>query len=216
MDDLRRRHEMALDDLRELRDKNASLEKQLAQSGNGAPTAEQAPSEGLDWEAQKRQILAALETESDEESEKDAKKRLKIEEVIQTTDRVVAEKDREIDELKKLLEEQSSQVGSVAVGAAAFAEMLDQDAIIQEERENLSRLQEELQEKLRSAEIDISIQRAKIARERVEIDEQMRVLGRNNTDNASAENGQSQEPDKPVRGRWLSRLGLKDLDEDGG
>ena len=65
-------------------------------------------------------------------------------------------------------------------------------------------------------EIEISIERAKIARERVEIDEQMRVLGRDNTNDASAENGQSQGPDKPARGRWLSRLGLKDLDEDDG
>jgi hypothetical protein len=211
-DDLRRRYEMAMEDIRELRARSEDAERALAEARTAGVRVEAVPAEKLDWEAQKRRLLATLEADFEENDDQDAQERLKIEEVIETTNRIVADREREVDELKQLLREQGGQVGSVAVGAAMFGEMLDKDAIVQEERANLKQLQNELREKLRQAEIEISIERAKFARERVEMEEKLRVAGRHETPHRDAP---APEASKPARGRWLSRLGLKEGDEGG-
>jgi len=207
LEDLRRRYEMALDDVRELKAENADLREKLSK----APAAPSPSGGALDWEAQKQRILASLESDSDEdgEDEEEAAERMEIEEVVRKTDEALAAKDREIDELQQVLQTQSSNVGSMAVGAAALGEVLDADAIVCEERENLKKLQEEWREKLRQAEIDLSVERAKIARERMEIEEQLRLLEERRGSSADAV-GESGSPDKPTGRRWLARLGLKD------
>ena len=214
--DMARRYEMAMEDLRELKAENAELQRQLDKAA-ATPAAAQGPAPAaagpLDWEAEKQRILASLEDDFDEEDEDDRAERVRIDEVIETTDRLLAEKDNEIGELKQLLETQSTKVGSVAIGAAALGEMLDSDTIVQEERENLKRVQEEWREKLRKAEVDISVERAKIARDRAELEDRIRLLeqrGGSFTDEPDA----TDPSEKPVRGRWLSRLGLGSEDQD--
>jgi hypothetical protein len=138
---------------------------------------------------------------------------MQIGEILQKTDLAISQKDAEIKDLKELLENQSKNIGAVAVGAAAFGEILDKDQIIQEERASLTQLKEELRRKLSAAEIDISVERAKIARERVELEEKMRMMAQRETREKDGEKGGGQDRDKPVRGRWLSRLGLSDLDQ---
>ncbi len=219
-EDVQRRYDVAMEDVRELKAKNAELQQQLeaAQAGGGA-SAPAASGGALDWEAEKKRILMELESdfeEGDEEGEPDEEvkaERLKIEKVVERTDRILEEKDREISELKQLLENQSSSLGSVAVGAAALGEILDSDEMVQEERENLKRLQEELAEKLRKAEVDISLERAKIGRERAELEEKLRAFEQQGgkMDEAAEGTGRS---GAPVRGRWLARLGLNDSDEE--
>ena len=221
-EDLRQRFDMAMEDVRELKAKNAELQQQLeaAQPGGGGGSAPAPSTGGLDWEAEKQRILMELEEDfqegdgEDEEADEEVRaERLKIEKVIERTDAILADKDQEIAELKQLLENQSGSLGTMAVGAAALGEMLDNDEIVQEERENLKRLQEELNEKLRKAEVDISLERAKIARERAELEEKLRMFeeqggaadkGSDGTDRAGT----------PTRGRWLARLGLNDSDEE--
>jgi hypothetical protein len=205
-DDSRRRYELALEDLRTLRAENEALNKRLAEARTAGVSLKAPVGESLGWEAQKQRLLEALEAEQGEGDAEAAEERLRIEQLIETTDRVVAEKDREIGELQVLLREQTGQVGAVAVGAEAFAETIDKDAIIREERENLKRLQEELREKLRKGEVDLSIERAKIARERLEIEEKARTLG-------DQHGAGPPTPQKTSRGRWLSRLGLGNTDE---
>ena len=138
--------------------------------------------------------------------------RLTAESAIQITDQIVAGKDREIMELRVLLSQQSSNIGAVAVGAAAIAENLDGDELIQQEREKLQALQAEWRDKLRQAEIDLSIERARIARQRAEVEEKVSAYDSARAqhkadDNAGTSGGQ---PKQPTRGRWLARLGLKD------
>jgi hypothetical protein len=162
----------------------------------------------MDWEAEKRRILAALEAEGVEGTEPATGTRIEIDEVVRRTDLLVADKNNEIADLKRLLQDQTTSLGSVAVGAAAVGDILDRDAIIQEERENLRRAQSEWQEKLRAAEIEISVERAKLARQRAEIEERLRAQ-------ATAEKSESAEaatakPEKTPSGRWMTRLGLKD------
>ncbi len=197
--------------VRELKARNQDLEKQLAKARQGIPRAAGTSGGALDWEAEKRRILAALESDSGENGEEAKAERLKIEDVIRTTDRVIAEKEREIRELKQLLENQSKSLGSVAVGAAALGEMLDKDAIVQEERATLRRLQQEWEEKLRQAEIEVSVERAKIARERAELEQKLRSLGAHPSQAAHAPKPEPPS-EKSVGGRWLSRLGLRDKD----
>lgn len=211
----RRRYEMAVDDLRELKAGNEELQEQLArarQSGGG--NAGQISSSVLNWEVEKQRILAALEADFEEENENDREEKLKIEDVIRKTDLVINEKNREIGELRELLASQTNNIGSMAVGAAALGQILDTDAVIQEERINLARLQEEWCEKLRHAEIEISLERAKIARERSQLDEKLRALQQQCVDLAAADQGN--EPAKPTRGRWLAKLGLSESEDEQG
>lgn len=211
--DLECRYQLLVDDLSELKRENARLEEDLKEAQSSRPTAQPAsPSGGaLDWEAEKQRILAALESECDEADGEACRKRLEIEEIVQRTERIVAEKDAEIAELKQLLQDQSASVGSLAVGAAALGEMLDKDAVIQEERRNLTQLQEEWREKLRKAEVDMSVERAKLARQRTEVEEQMRLLEERAASLGDAPGGATP-AEKPPRNRWLTRLGLKDTE----
>jgi chromosome segregation ATPase len=187
----------------------ADLERQLAQGqacGRGSAGAV------LDWEAEKNRILAALELEvSDVEA--GPAQRLEIERVIRTTDRLVAEKQQQIEQLQALLTAQSSNLASVAVGAAALGRSLDQDAIIRQERETLRQLQEQWREKLRQAEIEISVERAQIARQKAELDARCRALALPAV--AAEDTAGGKLGDRPPRGQWLARLGLTSLEQRG-
>lgn len=213
LDELRERYQMAVDDLRHERARSVSLENKLANVRAGTP----ADSEGMDWESQKRRLLAALEADFDEDDEEAAEDRLTIEDVIRRTDAAIVEKERELAELREVLNQQSANLGDMAVGAAAIAEILDQDELILQERQNLERLKNQLEEKYRQAEIELSMERAKIARERQELEEKMRSiddeLHRLQKSKAPEEQGH-ESGGKARGGRWFKRLGLKDDDSD--
>jgi hypothetical protein len=195
--------------VRALKVRNEELVRQLQKRPATVANADRPSGSVLDWEAEKRRMLAALEAECDDGGEPAKKTRLEVEEVLRRTDLLVADKSREIAELQLLLEDQSANLGSVAVGAAAVGGILDRDAIVQEERGNLLRAQAEGHEKLRKAEIEIAIERAQLARERAEIDEKLRVH-RDAQGKAAAAANSAPKADKSSSGRWLARLGLKD------
>jgi DNA repair exonuclease SbcCD ATPase subunit len=199
-DDLQRRFEMAVEEVRELKRVNGELETKLKSRAGSTVVA---AGGGLDWEAQKQRLLASLE--ADDGDEETAAERTSIEGTIRITDQIVAQKDRELAELKLLLENHS---GSADAGSAAVNELLDRDELVRREREKLVQAQEEWREKIGKAEIDISVERAKIARERAELEDKIRQYqaDQERRDDAA-------DPNKPTRGRWLARLGLKDLDE---
>ncbi len=206
-DSFRRRYEMAVDDLHKLKALNDNLQQQLAQSHQaGAVRPAQIAPGALDWEAEKKRILAALEADFEEDNEEDNEEKLKIEGVIRKTNKIVAEREREIGELRGLLESQTHNIGTMAVGAAALGQILDSDAVILEERKNLVHLQEQCRDKLRQAEVEISLERAKVARERSQLEEKLRVLEQQGIDLKSVST--EKDPPKPTRGRWLARLGL--------
>ena len=205
---LQRRLERAVREAQALKLRNAELEQQAATPGK-APAA--APDGPLNWEAQKRIFLAALEAEAPTQ-EKRCQEHLTIDGTIRITDTIVQEKDREITELKQLLTEQCQSVGTVAVGAAALGGILDSDEIIRQQRERLAQLQAEWEEKMRRAEIDISMERAKLARERADLEEGRRSLEDQLQVQrpGAGDGGDATNPASPSRGRWLSRLGLRE------
>ena len=174
--DASRRYLMAMDDVRSLKARNAELQRQLLEvhSGSVQSGAGSLPScGGSDWETQKRRFLAELESDDQQDAES-TDRRTKIEEIVARTDKIIAEKDREIEELQHLLNNQSNSLGSLALGAAALEQVLDQDAIIREERQRLQQLQDECRDKLRQAEIELAMERARLARRDAEIEEKIR------------------------------------------
>jgi chromosome segregation ATPase len=206
-------YERASQELEELKIRYNELQQEMARlSQNGRGTAAQVSTGMLDWEAEKKRILAALEADHNEGNEEAQDEKLKIESVVQKTEQILADKNREIAELRELLDSQTKQIGSVAVGATAVGEMLDKDLIVQEERQNLKKLQDEWRNKLRQAEVEISLERAKVARERSQLEEKIRILEHQGV--ALKGELESKEPSKPSRGRWLSRLGLTDSENE--
>jgi chromosome segregation ATPase len=210
--DLQRRFELAVEDVRDLKTANSKLEAQLAAAGKTLPAANAG---GDDWESQKRRLLASLEDEGETNDEPERQKeRVTIEGTIEMTDAVVAEKDREIAELK-------SQLASGADRSVAaeeedrqreLAALVDSDEVIAEHRKRIGQIEREMEEKLRAAELELSLERAKLARQKVELDE-LRI----NLDSqrpAYDPNGNPTAPGAPRR-RWLSKLGLSG-DEQGG
>jgi hypothetical protein len=139
--------------------------------------------------------------------------RLSIESTIRITDEVVASKDREIADLRSRMHEPAAMAGGGA-NAAAVADLLDRDEVIQAERAKLNQLQDEWREKLRHAEIEASLERAKLARERADLDERIRAFEAQRAAFAASGNASTDVAvTKPQSGRWLSRLGLKDNDD---
>jgi hypothetical protein len=189
----------------ELRIQNAELSEQ-----------NQSSSQLLSWEQRKEQLLRELEFQSTDTDESDDANRIRrvivsSQREIDQRDELIRERDREIEELQMLLTRQSTVTNGVAVGAAAIAQILDADEFIQNERDNLRRLQAEWEEKLRIAEIEISMERAKIARERSQNEVANATLTRKEEDQAAIEVESFQNSNATNRKRrWMSRLGIRD------
>ena len=202
-----RRYEMALNDLQALKAKYVDLQKQL-----GVSPATSSPGK-LDWEAEKRRVLAALEADCDTNDLTQRAERVRIEDVLRTTEQALAEKDAEIEDLKQRLQEASTSTSRHSQQNAI--EYLDHDDLIREERQRLADLQNEWREKIRQTEVELSLERAKLARQRAELEERSRgsddSLSNSKNDkarDAAKENSARQLP----RGRWLARLGITDPD----
>ena len=73
--------------------------------------------------------------------------------------------------------------------------MLDQDAIILEERQRLQQMQDECHDKLRQGEIELAMERARLARRDAEIEEKIR----------NAEHAESRP--RPIRRPWRRPAG---------
>jgi len=214
--ELRRRFEMAVEDMRAYKHRVEELEQQLAQRADKqAPAAASGP---RNWAQQKAEMLASLETDLGGTDQKSIDNRLTVEGAIRITDDVVSEKEAEIKQLKRQLEDLRTERKSAAAHDAAAAAMLDHDAVIAAERERLRKLQESYVEKQRAAEVEISVDRARLARQQVELEERAHAL---ETDLARRQVAGSSDDEPPsagsksVRGRWLARLGLSNDDAAG-
>ena len=215
-DDYRRRYELALNDLHDLKARNAELQQQVDDANSTAASVaaqDRASSGRLDWEAEKCRTLAALDADFDEHDAPQCGERVKIEEVLHTTEQVIAEKDRQIQELTQRLEEQRGNIAAAPPDTAAVDQVLDSDAVIREERERLKQLQEECREKLRQAEIEIALERAKLARQRAETEERLHAP-ESDSPTPPTTAGATRGVERPASGRWLARLGLTEADKE--
>jgi chromosome segregation ATPase len=201
--DLQRRFELAVEDVRELKTKNAELESRLASAKRSSGPSD---SGGMDWESQKRRMLASLEDEGGSEgTEERQQERASIENTIEMTDAVVAEKDREIEQLRTQLAEAASEKPGAAEQERQqkIDELVNADEIVAEHRQRIAQLEREMEEKLRAAELELSVERAKMARDRTELEE-LRIDLESRRPSHDAGSGTKSLP----RRRWLSKLGL--------
>jgi hypothetical protein len=83
--------------------------------------------------------------------------------------------------------------------------LVDADEVIAEHRKRVAQLEQEMENKLRAAELELSLERAKIAREKVELEELRADLQSQRP--TYDPNGAAPAPGAPRR-RWLSKLGL--------
>lgn len=203
--DLQRRFELAVEDVRDLKTKNAKLESQLAAASSARPQSPQSDAGGMDWESQKRRMLAALEGDNDSNPERE-QERTTIEATIHMTDAVVAEKDRRIAELITELEIARSQpVDSEDDRSRKINELVDADEIIAEHRKRSQQHEREMEAKLRAAELELSVERAKMARQKAELEELRANL---ESQRQLYESTGTIPPPGAPRRRWLSKLGI--------
>ena len=203
-------------ELADVRQQNADLAIQLAQAQ--IPSYHNPPhlnlstlnQEGMTWEQRKKLILQQLENESVTGNQtENLQLRMNIDDVLRTTQAEINLRDEEIAELKSIVQQQSNTREGVAIGAAAIAQMLNSDELVQLEREKLIAIQQEWESKLREAEIQMSIERAKLSRERSELEGQIRAWSDQAVNLPVQTNATPDGDNKPVR-RWLKHLGLQD------
>ncbi len=162
-------------------------------------------SETLSWEQRKQALLQQLEAETHADAPCDPRKVLEIERILEQTTGEIERRDQEISDLKVLIEHQSIAHDGMSIGVAAVAQMMESDSLIVAERLRLKELRDEWEQKQRQAEIEMSMERAKLARERVEIQEKTQRYEDNNPPQTEAE---KQMGKTRSRGNWLARLGL--------
>src|SRR5262249_4397111 len=102
-EDLQRRFEMAVDDVRQLKRRIAEMEEEQSQNPRAAPSrvADDGP---MDWESTKKRLLAELENDANQPADKatmSEDERLTVEGAIRITDQMVIERDQQIEELRQ-------------------------------------------------------------------------------------------------------------------
>jgi chromosome segregation ATPase len=205
LSDLQRRFELAVEDLREYKTKCGKLEAQLA-AASTCSASSALDTGGNDWESQKRRLLASLEEGADgHESPIEKQQRITIEGTIEMTDAVVAEKDRQIAELQAQLVAGGTSALAETEQSRQINELVDADEVIAEHRKRHRELELELEEKLRAAELELSIERAKMARQKAELEELKSELDSKQQQYDSS--GSSVTVGQPKR-RWRDKLGL--------
>lgn len=202
-------HEALLDqaetlaELHELRDENESLRKQLAQESTGEESSQ------FNWEQHKQQLLNQLDGEDGVPPQTQAapdhnnhlaalaKQELKL-------------RNEEIEELKRRLAEQSEQLLTMEERdfEASSSPPVDIDKLVEEEQKKLEALQAEWREMLRKAEVEISIERAKLARDKRNLENE--VGGYQDEISSLKRDVENLQAGRETSrgGNWLSRLGL--------
>ena len=184
----------------------AELERQLAQ---GQTSSRGPAGTVLDWEAEKCRILAALELEVSGDDEA-APQRLEMQQVVRTTDAVVAEKQRRDRAVAGPVDGAEQQPGLGGRGSGRFG------PVVGPGRDHSPRAgHAEATARAMAGETSPGGDRdldgaAQIARQKAELDARCRALA---LPAAVDDAGGRKLGDRPPRGQWLARLGLKSLDE---
>jgi hypothetical protein len=227
-----------------LSSENAELRRQLC---TPRPTADPAQhSTRLDWESEKRRLLAVLEADSEDGDKNPHTQRTsgspsiglescgpavlraaetmapqvtpampaepsRVADAQPTTEQVPQPRKREIRPPEQRLEELNRNLARPIAPTSSTEPTIDNDAAVRAERERLRSLQDQWREKLRQAEVELALERAKMARERAEFVAQARV-----TEKVLPESPGRAEGDRTASGRWWAHLGLTGADREPG
>jgi hypothetical protein len=219
----------------ELQTQNEALAAELAASGVSRTVSDtQGCDDSMSWEERKAKILEQMEkddfnAESFLESLSQTSQEIAasidpdwsnnpvafIDDLVDRlaeAEKTIADRNAEIHELQILLQNRAdTRNDNVAFGAAAIAGMVDSDELVIAERQRLAELKTEWEDKFRTAEIEVSLERAKLSRERQalarraeELEEQIEQLQKEKRDAR----------EYPQSGRrWLAELGLQSENE---
>jgi hypothetical protein len=198
-------------EIQDLRSQNSDLASQVAKNqvmASGSALDVSFIQESLTWEERKQLILQQFEHEIDDESNSDSpSKQIEVQDIISATQLEIERRDREIEELQSIIQQQSNTREGVAIGAAAIAQMIDSDELVNQERQKLKAIQQEWEQKLRKAEIDLSLERAKLARERTLLESERSEILQHVSLEIEAEDGETKAQTRTRK--WLQHLGLK-------
>ena len=206
-EDLRRRFEMAVDDVRQYKQENAQLREQLAAAASSSGVVASPSTGPLNWAAQKAQLLALLEQEDGAAAEPARRQeRATIEGTIAITDRIVAERERRIAELEATQRADTASFDQ-RTHDRQLETLLDGDELVVAQRERLAQLEAEWEAKHRAAELEFSLERAKLAREQALLKGRLSELSMQSPESADGEDA------KPRR-RWRVAFGLNEEGDD--
>lgn len=143
----------AIDEIKTLREQNAQLQRLQPTS----PIAEVDRSGEADWETQKNNLLSRLAGDAEEAAPSPPSHDDQINKRLQY---VIHGLKQENTKLRARLKQKSPR-----------DEILDRDEVVQQELQRLQEVQEQWQEKVRSGELQLSKDRADIARKKLQLDE---------------------------------------------
>ncbi len=216
-DSLRARIKELDSQVSELSQQNSDLAAKLATSSiRKAVATDDVVNETLSWAERKSLILQQMEEDSfDAPSFVDSLQEGVVVgpnddenpvSYVQRLNDELARREAKVGELQHLLEQQSEtrQTG-VSIGASALAAMIDSDELVREERARLQQLQVEWEDKFRQGEIEASLERAKLSRERRELAAKQTQL---DAELERVRRKVLQDSEKDAPRKWLSQLGL--------
>lgn len=199
------KHAEALAEIHDLRAANAQLRSQLEEFEQQSKSAAPPQHGGFDWEEHKRRMLNELEGGAAPEPPSETPAPQPV--VDSSPNQILIEQEEEIERLKTTIQEQADKIAELEHALEQSSDKDEIDRHVREERNKLSTMQDEWREMLRLAEVEISVERAKLARDQRKLEEQASQYKNEikrleqNVANLEAGNSSSQ-------GNWLTRLGL--------
>ena len=221
----------------DLETQNTDLAKQVANTNirQTVATAQSGSADAMSWEERRELIIEQMEADSfnadefvenlgqelrDGGTKDDDTPQSPLEYLNELAARLTkaenesVEREGEILELRMLLQNQSeTRESGVAIGAAAIAQMVDSDELVVAERERLQQLQAQWEEKFRQSEIDASLERAKLSRERQELGKRADEL-EEQVAHMQREAKTTEDLGGTPSRRWLAKLGLSEKGDD--
>jgi hypothetical protein len=139
---------------------------------------------------------------------------MQIQDIVEETSELLRMKDEEIKNLIKLVDEQSTASNSLAIGAVAVGKAVNLNELVLIEQQKLKNLHDEWLERQRQFEIEMSRERAKLARDRLDF---LRELEEKVVEHSDKVFNQAPSPpistNKSGASKWFKHLGFNDTDE---
>jgi hypothetical protein len=168
----------------------------------------------LSWEERKRILLDQLEAENEIATRDRQHELMQIQDIVEETSELLRMKDEEIKNLIKLVDEQSITSNSLAIGAVAVGKAVNLNELVLIEQQKLKNLHDEWLERQRQFEIEMSRERAKLARDRLDF---LRELEEKVIEHSDKVFNQAPSPpistNKSGASKWFKHLGFNDTDE---
>ena len=170
MFELKRELERALSELNEVKAENSRLRsssKSSAINSSAISTSAIEVPQGSNWEEMKQALIDGLEDESAD----NAPDPEELIAAVKESQHLIQQKDEIIRRLESIVK--ANRRAAAAEQREAKRKILDEDEVVGKELARLSELQQQWRDKIGQAEVELAQERAKLARDRTELDEQI-------------------------------------------